>query len=492
MKFTDAILDFFKDKSIKTVFSYPGEQIYPLYKALNENDDIKNVMVRHEQAAAHAADGYARITNYVGVCLATAGPGATNLTTGIATAYKDSSSVLCITGRCQKKYIGKNYFQEIPMEFLNFFRGYFVETSDIGYFERAFNETLNSRKPIHINIPRDVFGDTAKNTKIENKNQNHFKCNIKIKNVEKPLLLIGQGIYGKLGYKEIIKIGKILKELNIPIVTTFPARGVIDENDDICLGLVGRRGSEIANKALLDADLIFSIGSSLSYNTIVESVREEVLNKIIPINPNPNNIGELKEILLNLEINDKPWIENVTKKSLLDKLGDYSSKIKEIIDHLPNDAIITTDAGNHTVFTCMLKKCSLPKTIISSHSMGTMGFGLPASIGVKFGCLDYGIDREVVLISGDGGFQMNIQELGVVAENNLKILMVVMKNNKLNVFGDIRNPDFNKIADAYGIDNVYIESIDEIEENVKSYLKNKKPYLMVVECKDENLPMPFK
>ena len=505
MKFTDAILDFFKEKDIKTIFSYPGEQIYPLYKAINENEEIKNIMVRHEQAASHAADGYARITNYVGVCLATAGPGATNLTTGIATAYKDSSSVLCITGRCQKKYMGKNYFQEVPMEFLNFFKGYFVETPDIGYFEEAFNETLNSRKPIHINIPRDIFDDMAssKNTKIKieqkskifaairfapNRNQNHFKCNIK--NVKKPLLLIGQGIYGRLSYKETTKIGKILKELNIPIVTTFPARGVIDENDDICLGLVGRRGSEIANKALLDADVIFSIGSSLSYNTIVESVREKVLNKIIPINPNPNNIKELEEILFNLE-NDKPWIQNLTKKSPLNKLGDYSSKIKEIINSLPYNAIITTDAGNHTVFTGMLKKCSLPKTIISSHSMGTMGFGLPASIGVKFGCLDYGIDREVVLISGDGGFQMNIQELGVIAENNLKILMVVMKNNKLNVFGDIKNPNFNKIADAYGIDNAYVEGIDEIEENVKSYLKNKNPYLMVVECKDENLPKPF-
>ncbi|MFU8652534.1 thiamine pyrophosphate-binding protein [Methanotorris formicicus] len=489
MKFMDAILDFFKEKNIKTIFSYPGEQIYPLYKALDENEDVKNIMVRHEQGAAHAADGYARITNYVGVCLATAGPGATNLTTGIATAYKDSSSVLCITGRCQKKYIGENYFQEIPMEFLNFFKGYFVETPDVGYFEKAFNETLNSRKPIHINIPRDVLDIIVnEKTKTEN-NQNYSKCNLKVENVKRPLLLIGQGIYGKLSYKEITKIGKILEELNIPIVTTFPARGVIDENDDLCLGLVGRRGSETANKALLDADVVYSIGSSLSYNTIVEGIRDKVLNKIISINPNPNNIKELKDTLLNLGIDDKPWIENLKESSY--NLGDYSSKIKEIIDSLPNNTIITTDAGNHTVFTCMLKKCSLPKTIISSNSMGTMGFGLPVSIGVKFGCLDYGIGREVVLISGDGGFQMNIQELGVIAENNLKILMVIMKNNKLNVFGEIRNPNFNKIADAYGIDNAYIEDIDEIGENVKSYLKKKKPYLMVVECEDENLPRPF-
>ena len=123
--------------------------------------------------------------------------------------------------------------------------------------------------------------------------------------------------------------------------------------------------------------------------------------------------------------------------------------------------------------------------------MGTMGFGLPASIGVKFGCLDYNINREVVSINGDGGFQMNLQELATVSENNLKILIIIMKNNRLNIFGDIKNPDFNKIADAYDIDNVYIKDIDEIRGNIKYYLNNNKPYLMVVECENEGLPKPF-
>lgn len=161
------------------------------------------------------------------------------------------------------------------------------------------------------------------------------------------------------------------------------------------------------------------------------------------------------------------------------------------MENLPKDTIITTDAGNHTVFVSLLKKCVAPRNIISSHSMGTMGFGLPASIGVKFGCNDYNINREVVSISGDGGFQMTIQELGTVAENNLKILIVVMKNNHLNMFGKINTPDFNKIADAYGIENVYIQNSDEIGENISYFLKKSIPYVMVVECENEKLPKPF-
>ena len=476
------------------------------------------------------ADGYSRITNYVGVCLATAGPGATNLMTGVATAYKDSSSVIAITGRCERKYINKNYFQEINMDFLNIYKGYFVDKPDISYFKNALSETLNTKKPIHLNVPSDVLKSNTDNysTKYDDgKDENvnlRFNQNIRdvkniknIKDIKKPLLLIGQGIYGTLSYNEMLKINNILKNCNIPIATTYPARGVIDENDKNCLGLIGRRGNFIANKYLLECDAIFSIGASFSYNTIPESIRTEVLNKIIDLDAKINDLNDIKVLIdalndlghsyntisNNADSNkNKKYINKYNYEldenrrfSLLacyhKRLGDYSLKIKEILDNLPDDAIITTDAGNHTVFVSLLKKCVVPRNIISSHSMGTMGFGLPASIGVKFGCLDYNINREVVSINGDGGFQMNLQELATVSENDLKILIVIMKNNRLNVFGDIKNPDFNKIADAYDIDNVYIEDIDEIRGNIKYYLNNNKPYLMVVECENEGLPKPF-
>ncbi len=577
MKFTDAILNFLIEHNIKTVFSYPGEQIFSLYNALNESP-IKNIMVRHEQGASHMADGYSRITNYVGVCLATAGPGATNLMTGIATAYKDSSSVIAITGRCGRKYINKNYFQEMQMDFLNMHKGYFVDKPDINYFKNALSETLNTKKPIHLNVPSDVLKmDVNNNSEYNNNeyNNNEYrnneyrdekyrynrynnKCNKyndtnnnysnlnkaklnKAKGI-KPLLLIGQGIYGTLSYEEMLKINDILKNCNIPIATTYPARGVIDENHKNCLGLIGRRGNFIANKYLLECDAVFSIGASFSYNTIPESIRTEVLNKTIDLKAKINNLNDIEtlintliEALNDLGYNTKNNLFNIknnnedsnktennyrnndknensknsknsknnknNKNKIIDKpnyksyrqklLGDYSLKIKEILNNLPDDAIITTDAGNHTVFVSLLKKCVVPRNIISSHSMGTMGFGLPASIGVKFGCLDYNINREVVSINGDGGFQMNLQELATVSENNLKILIIIMKNNRLNVFGDIKNPDFNKIADGYGIDNVYIKDIDEISGNIKYYLNNNKPYLMVVECENEGLPKPF-
>ena len=302
----------------------------------------------------------------------------------------------------------------------------------------------------------------------------------------------------------MVRINNILKELDIPIVTTFPARGVINENYKNSLGLVGRRGTTIANNYLLESDIIISIGASLSYNTLPDSIRESILKKIIPINIESkiNSLDDIKYIfeeINNLEIvnvnNNKSNMggnslnnKNDIKNNIIQKLGDYSSKIKEILDNLPDNGIIVTDAGNHTVFVSLLKKCIIPRNIISSHGMGTMGFGIPTSIGVKFGCLDYNIDREVISISGDGGFQMNLQELATIEENNLKILMIVMKNNNLNVFGSIKNPNFNKISEAYGIDNVYIEDVYDIRQNIRYYLRNNKPYLMVIECENEKLP----
>ncbi|MBW9221230.1 thiamine pyrophosphate-binding protein [Methanothermococcus sp. SCGC AD-155-M21] len=543
MKFAEALINFLLKKNIKTIFSYPGEQIMELYKELNA-PPIKNILVRHEQGAAHMADGYGRITNYIGVCLATGGPGITNLITGIGTAYKDSSSVLAITGRCERKYMNKNYFQEIKMDFLNIYKGYFMDKPNVDNLEDIFHDCLYSKKPISLNIPQDIlkskivdsfnkyseykeynnpnkYGHKNAGNNKYNENSETIKDNIResikkikdklynIGNVKKPLILIGQGIYGILPYRDMVKINNILKELDIPIVTTFPARGVINENYKNSLGLVGRRGTIIGNNYLLESDIVISIGASLSYNTLPDSIRECILKKIMPINIEGkiNSLEDIKYIfeeinnlkVLNINnksniggnsLNNKSNINNNVKNNIMQKLGDYSSKIKEMLDNLPEDGIITTDAGNHTVFVSLLKKCIIPRNIISSHGMGTMGFGIPASIGVKFGCLDYNINREVISISGDGGFQMNLQELATIEENNLKILMIVMKNNSLNIFGRIKNPNFNKISEAYGIDNVYIEDVYDIGQNIKYYLKNNKPYLMVIECENEKLPKP--
>ena len=451
-----------------------------------ENSNIKNVMVRDERGAGFMADGYARITNHIGVCLTTAGPGATNLTTPIANAYKDNSSVLAITGRCAKKYISKNYFQEVDMEFLNFYKGYFVDKADIRYFSRAFNDCLINKKPVQINIPADIYREEVKDINADTYTD---ICRENIDSIEidakKPLFLIGQGIFGTLSYDEMLKISDILNKIDIPIATTFPARGVTDERFDNCIGLVGRRGDI---KSLLEADRIINIGSSLSYNTYVKSVREKLLSKTVNIHLKLKSIRELKEFFDNLAIDNNNWITKDSNK--FSPSGDYSNKIYEVIENIPEDAIIVTDAGKHTVFTCLLKTCVVPRNIISSHSFGSMGFGLPASIGVKFGAIDFNIDREVVLISGDGGFLMNIEELQVVAEYNLKILMVVFKNNSLAEFCKIKNPNFNKIADAFGIDNCYIERVDEISSVVKDYLRKDKPLLMVIETENEPLPKP--
>jgi len=491
MKFSDYIVDFLLEKGVKTVFSYPGEQIMDIYRGL-EDSPIRNILVRHEQGAAHMADGYARITNYIGVCLATAGPGSTNLTTGIYTAYKDSSSTLAITGRCERKYISKNYFQEVDTGFLNIYRGYLLDRPDAKTLCKAFQECLSSKKPVSLSIPRDVLTMEVEQDSEDTQESNTFEVKIpeNIKEAKKPLILIGQGIYGTLKYRDITKIGKVLKKLDIPLVTTFPARGVVEERYRYNLGLVGRRGTPTANRYLLESDSIISIGASLSYNTIPESIREKTLKKITPLDVKINSLDNIKYIVEEID-ETLPQVEPPERETPLLNLGDYSTKILEIVKNIPEDGIVVTDAGNHTVFLSLLRACILPRSIISSHGMGTMGFGLPASIGVKFGCIDFNIEREVISISGDGGFQMNLQELSTLEENNLKILLVVMKNNKLNGFCDIKNPDFNRVADGYGIDNVFIEDVEDIKPNIKYFLRGNKPYLMVVECENEELPKPF-
>jgi len=491
MKFSDYIVDFLLEKGVKTVFSYPGEQIMDIYRGL-EDSPIRNILVRHEQGAAHMADGYARITNYIGVCLATAGPGSTNLTTGIYTAYKDSSSTLAITGRCERKYISKNYFQEVDTGFLNIYRGYLLDRPDAKTLCKAFQECLSSKKPVSLSIPRDVLTMEVEQDSEDTQESNTFEVKIpeNIKEAKKPLILIGQGIYGTLKCRDITKIGKVLKKLDIPLVTTFPARGVVEERYRYNLGLVGRRGTPTANRYLLESDSIISIGASLSYNTIPESIREKTLKKITPLDVKINSLDNIKYIVEEID-ETLPQVEPPERETPLLNLGDYSTKILEIVKNIPEDGIVVTDAGNHTVFLSLLRTCILPRSIISSHGMGTMGFGLPASIGVKFGCIDFNIEREVISISGDGGFQMNLQELSTLEENNLKILLVVMKNNKLNGFCDIKNPDFNRVADGYGIDNVFIEDVEDIKPNIKYFLRGNKPYLMVVECENEELPKPF-
>ena len=560
MKYYEYIINILNAFGIKRVFAYPGEQIKPLYDGLCSSD-IDLVMARRESGCGHMADGYGRILNYFGVALATAGPGATNLMTPIATAYKDSSSLICITGRCNREYIGKNYFQEIKHDFLNVYKGYLLLGNKEDKFLNGICESIYSRKPVHFNIPSDVLysnkDNNFENFNIEPGNFKDIKYirdglkyletlntdviidNLKKLRDKKGVLLLGQGIYGLLSYWEMLKLNDILKNSPLPIITTYPVRGAINEYEEISLGLCGRRGTVLGNNALLNSDYIISIGASLSYNTIPKSIRDKVIKKIIPIEKHIYSLEDVRTIIEYLnQIGLKPYdntnnnssikINNIKinknnntnnsnnnfnsnsnnninnninnfNKTDFNKTNDnqtilnndYPSKIREILNTFPENGIVITDAGNHTVFTSLLKKCIVPKNIISSHSMGTMGFGLPAGIGVKFACMDYNIDREVMVISGDGGFQMSLEELGVVSDYNLKILIIIMKNNHLNMFGKIKNPDFNKIGDAYNINNEYITKTEEIRNSIKNHLKGNKPTLLVIECDNDKIPKPF-
>ncbi|WP_423792278.1 thiamine pyrophosphate-binding protein [Methanocaldococcus indicus] len=466
IKFYEAISNFLKEYK---VFCYPGEQIYKLYESLENK-----ILVGDERGAGFMAEGYSRINN-IGFCLVTNGPGISNLATPLANAYKDNTSILAISGRTERKYINKNYFQEIEIK--TNAKQYFFDTPDFNKFLDAYNYSLRNKKPSLLNIPADVFEEDCiflDEMDIDySQNIDNIINKINSIKAEKPLILIGQGIFGNLSYEEILKIPKILNKLSLPISTTYPARGVIDESKNI--GLVGRRGDI---SSLLNSDKILNIGSSLSYNTYPPSIREKLLKKTININFTPNNLEEIKYLFENISLESSLEYE----KKFFSPKGDYSQKINEIIKY---GDIIVTDAGKHTVFTSLLKICKEPKTLISSHSFGCMGFGLPVGIGVKFALIDKNIDKEVLVISGDGGILMNIEELKVISDYNLDIKVVVMKNNKLANFTKIKNPNFIKIAEGFGLETVYIEDIEDIKE-----LKYKKQIFAVVEVEDEELPKP--
>ena len=514
-------------EGVDTIFGYPGGSVLNIYDYLYKyKDQLKHYLTCHEQSAAHAADGYARATGKVGVCIATSGPGATNLVTGIATAYMDSTPMVAITGNVPKALLGKDSFQEvditgitIPITKHNFIVKDVNELQ--GIIRKAFYIAKEGRPgPVLIDIPKDI---TIEKSDYEDLDPIEVTPKVKhitkdvldevaryINSSQKPLIYAGGGVINSGATEELIDIAE---KINAPVATTLMCRGAIPSEHRLNTGMIGMHGSNASNILATKCDLIIALGARFSDRVI--SDKEFINNaKVVQIDVDPAEInknvkvdsfiiGDIKSTLQKLiplikEKKNEEWLQTVEnlKNLSASKNNDEKSeeltprflfeKLSEIDD---GKFIITTEVGQHQMWTAQYFNFKNPRTLISSGGLGTMGFGLGAAIGVKIAQLD----KTVFNIAGDGSFGMNCNEFATAVKYNIPIKVIVMNNNALgmvrqwqSLFYEARYSqttldratDFVKLAEAFGGVGFRVEKREELENVLSSALITNKPVII--------------
>jgi len=545
MKGSEAIIKSLKDQGVDIVFGYPGGVLLPLYDVLYDSD-LKHILVRHEQCAAHAADGYARASGKVGVCIGTSGPGATNLVTGIATAHMDSSPILAITGQVGTALIGRDAFQEVdtlgltmPITKHNFQA---MQADEIpGMIKSAFYIASTGRQgPVAIDLPKDVqeqeFEYKAdfqidlpgyKPTRKGHPGQIKKASNLILKS-KKPVILAGGGVILSESSDELLKLSKLIKA---PVTTTLMGKGSFPEDDPLSLGMLGMHGRKVANLVVDECDCLIVIGCRFSDRT-TGKVDEFAPNaKIIHIDVDPAEIGKNVDIDIPIVGDAKIVLTSLIKtisklkegnpgstKEWTDYISDFKINciprlsfddvplkpqqvIKEIRDSIDYDAIVTTDVGQNQMWMAHYFTSKIPRTFLSSGGLGTMGFGFPAAMGAKVALPE----NDVVAVCGDGGFLMVCQDLATVREYDIPVVVCVLNNRYLGMvaqwqklFYDERMshthlgevPDFVKLAEAFGVRGERVKKPGEMKETLQSALKSGEPTLIdVIIDPDEILPM---
>ena len=529
---------------IKEIFGYPGGAVIPIYDELYSFKDIKHYFARHEQGAVHEADGYARSTGKVGVCLATSGPGATNLVTGIMTAHMDSIPLLAITGQVTSTLLGKDAFQEsdivgitVPITKNN----YLVQ--DIRELPRILKEayyiaSTGRPGPVLVDIPRDIqleeipFDEFKKlyeqEFELEGYNpvyeghKGQIKTAIKmIKDSKKPLIIAGAGILKGHAYDEL---KEFVDKTNIPVAMTLLGLGSFPGNHELALGMIGMHGTTYANYAANEADLVIAAGMRFDDRVTGNPLKFLPNANIIHIDIDPAEIGknklidvpivgDLKNVLAELnqkipKLSHTKWLDEVAKLKKKYSLTFRKTEedilipqeiLFEINKLTKGEVIVATDVGQHQMWSAQFIKFNNPYSILTSGGAGTMGFGLPAAIGAQVA----NPDKKVLAIVGDGGFQMTFQELMMVKEYNLPVKIFIINNSYLGMvrqwqelFNDRRyssvdlsyNPDFIKIGEAYGIKSIQLKTKKDLKKHLKKILESNEAVL--VECiveKEENV-----
>ena len=529
---------------INEIFGYPGGAVIPIYDELYSFKEIKHYFARHEQGAVHEADGYARSTGKVGACLATSGPGATNLVTGIMTAHMDSIPLLVITGQVSSSLLGKDAFQEsdivgitVPITKNN----YLVQ--DIKDLPRILKEayyiaSTGRPGPVLVDIPRDIqlqeipYDEFNKiyesNFTLEGYNpvyeghKGQIKTAIKmIKDSKKPLIIAGAGILKAHAYEEL---KEFVEKTNIPVAMTLLGLGSFPGNHELALGMIGMHGTTYANYAANEADLIIAAGMRFD-DRVTGNPQKFVPNaKIIHIDIDPAEIGknklidvpivgDLKNVLADLnekapKVSHDEWLKYIKKLKkdfslIYRKTEDDILIPQEILSEIDKitkgNVIVATDVGQHQMWAAQFLTFNNPYSILTSGGAGTMGFGLPAAIGAQVA----NPNKKVLAVVGDGGFQMTFQELMLIKEYNLPVKIFIINNSYLGMvrqwqelFHEKRyssvdlsyNPDFIKIGEAYGIKSIQLKNKKDLKKNLKKILESDEAVL--VECiveKEENV-----
>jgi acetolactate synthase-1/2/3 large subunit len=533
------LIELLESKGVDICFGYPGGAILPFYDELYKSK-IKHILVRHEQGAVHMAEGYARATGKIGVCIATSGPGATNLVTGLTDAKLDSIPVMAITGQVSTSAIGTDAFQEadifgitIPITKYNAL----VKTSDelARTFEEAYKISMGGRPgPVLIDFPKDVQVQKTKKLKadklkiaVHHYEKPEMKGDLEafanaLNNAKKPLLYVGGGAINSKASKEIFQLAE---KANIPVTTTLMGIGAFPGTHKLSLGMLGMHGTAYANKAVIQCDYILNLGARFDDRVAkIGEFAENAVRAHIDIDSSEFNKrvdvdyllhGDLKDVLQKLIPLVKPnehkeWNENlnrIKKDHPLDFDGSGSNiKPQEFIDRLykrtKGEAIISTDVGQHQMWAAQYYLFDQPNNWLTSGGLGTMGYGLPAAIGAKFGRPD----KTVICISGDGSIQMNIQELATIRMYNLGVKVIVFNNNFLGMvrqwqklFYEERfshsewnyNPDFVKLANAYEIPAMKVTKKDEIDQALDFFLKDDKASFLEVLVPAEEKVFPM-
>ena len=540
---SEAILKSLIGENIEMIFGYPGGAIMPIYDSLyNYMDKITHILTRHEQGAIHAAQGYSRVTGKVGVCFATSGPGATNLITGLADAQIDSTPLVCITGQVPSQLLGTDAFQEsdiigisMPVTKWNYQITNAKEIAEV--MSKAFYIAVSGRPgPVLIDITKDAqFSETEfKYKKCEKIRSYHpypiiRKTKIKeaakiINNSKKPLILVGQGVLISNAEDELRQLSE---KTGIPVASTLLGLSAISCHHKNYVGYLGMHGNYGPNLKTNDADLLIAIGMRFDDRVTGDTSKYGINAKIIHIEIDPSEIdkiiktdvainGDAKEAIINLlphlkENQHKNWInefricDNIEYEKIIDKeINVVEDKIlmADVINRISNltkgKSIVVTDVGQHQMVTSRYYKFSESNSNITSGGLGTMGFALPASLGAKIGQPK----RDVIAVIGDGGIQMTIQELATISQYNIKVKILILNNNFLGMvrqwqelffdnrysFTEMKNPNFNLIADGYGIKNNKVEDKKDLDKCLKEFINYDGSYLLnVVVEKEENV-----